>query len=359
MIDFSKLFSLYAEPVIVASNDKVIYCNKSARDFLPDLGDAPLSTIIPEMLLPRDMDSFIGEVNLHGKRAKFSHVKIDGCAVISFFGTGEDSRGKASHELLAMSVRMKEYLSVLKMAAGVVLPYIENIGDRNMTEYSAMINHGYYNVLRLTENMRILGEELAESAQLRMSEFELVSFFSGICDTCSSMISEKHARISFKTDTETINVRASKEKLETAVLNLISNSLLHTDSGDTVTVSLSVAEDIVRLAVHDTGTGIPEETRISGWNRYKEPVNLSDPLDGAGYGLAVVSCVARLHGGGAFFSSAEGQGTTVAVSLPIIKKDGAVFKEELEDYVADSLNSFLMGLSTVLPNDRYTQRYLD
>ena len=359
MIDFSKLFSLYVEPVVVVSEDKIIYGNKSAKAFLLDLEKTPLSAIIPEKLLPRDMDSFVGEINIPGRKVKFSKVEIEGCAVISFFDAEADKPAKDSHEFLAMSVRMKEYLSLLKMAAGVVLPYVENIGDKNLTEYSAMINHSYYNVLRLAENMRILGEETAEISRLHVSDFELVSFCSGICDTCSLLISEKHAKIGFASDVESVYVSADKEKLETMLLNLVSNSLLHTDSADVITVSLSVSDDVVRLIVRDTGKGIPDERKVSGWNRYETPIALNSPSDGAGYGLAVVSHVARIHGGGAFFSSAEDKGTTIAVSLPIVKKDSAGFKDALEDYVTKGLNPFLMGLSTVLSNDRYTQKYLD
>ena len=359
MIDFSKLFSLYAEPVIVASGEKIIYKNKSAKEFLPDLGEAHLSAVIPEMLLPQDMDSFVGEVNIRGRKTKFSYARIEDCAVISFFDTGDDAREKSDREFLAISVRMNEYLAVLKMAAGVVLPYIENIGDKNLTEYSAMINHSYYNVLRLTENMRILGEEKADTAHPRMSEFELVKFCSDICHTCGLLISEKHAKTSFHSEARTIYVRADREKLEMMLLNLISNSLVNTDNSDVIAVSLMVTADAVRLSVRDTGRGIPDEGKASGWNSYKEPIDFNNPLDGAGYGLAVVSHVARLHGGGAFFSSAEGKGTTVVVSLPIVKNDSAGFRDEIEDYAAGGLNSFLTGLSTVLPNDRYTQKYLD
>ena len=360
MIDFSKLFSLYVEPVIVISDDRIIYGNKSAGEFIPGFEEKPLSAIIPAALLPPDMDPFIGEINIWGKKAKFSHVEIDGCKVISFFDVQGEMHTKDSHEFMALFVKMREYLAVLKMAAGVVLPYVENIGDKSLTEYSAMINHSYYNVLRLMENMRILSEEAEDNtASLRLTDFELVRFCADVCDTCSLLISEKHAKISFVSDSESVYVSADREKIEVLLFNLLSNSLLHTDNSDIIKVSLSVSEDSVRLVVSDTGKGVPDENKVSGWSGYREPVDLQDPLKGAGYGLAVVSHIARMHGGGSFFSSAEGKGTTVAVSLPIVKKDTAGFKDELEDYVTKGLNPFLMGLSTVLENDRYTQKYMD
>jgi signal transduction histidine kinase len=72
-----------------------------------------------------------------------------------------------------------------------------------------------------------------------------------------------------------------------------------------------------RLAVTDTGIGIPaaEMTRIG--NPFVQLSNNSGKHAGTGLGLALVRGLADLHGGSLKIESVEGQGTTVSVLIPL------------------------------------------
>jgi signal transduction histidine kinase len=75
--------------------------------------------------------------------------------------------------------------------------------------------------------------------------------------------------------------------------------------------------DAVRIAIHDTGAGIPESIR----SRIFEPFfTTKPPGKGTGQGLALAhSVIAQQHRGQIWFDSKIGVGTTFFVQLPIPK----------------------------------------
>ena len=111
---------------------------------------------------------------------------------------------------------------------------------------------------------------------------------------------------------------ADQTKLRQILLNLLSNAVKFTPSGGNITVSAAVdADGWLRLAVQDTGIGIPED-RIA---QVLEPFaqidsSLSRRHQGTGLGLPLTKALTEQHGGEFILESRLGQGTTATVRLP-------------------------------------------
>jgi signal transduction histidine kinase len=74
---------------------------------------------------------------------------------------------------------------------------------------------------------------------------------------------------------------------------------------------------LLRLAVEDTGIGIPARDLSRLTERFfRVDKARSRELGGTGLGLAIVKHIVQLHGGRMEITSAVGQGTTVSVLLP-------------------------------------------
>jgi len=114
-------------------------------------------------------------------------------------------------------------------------------------------------------------------------------------------------------------------QLETALLNLAINARDAMPEGGTLTISTGNARsapgtaagetrgDLVRITVHDTGTGMaPEVLR-----RAIEPFFTTKPVgSGSGLGLSMVYGFAKQSGGHIELHSMPGEGTTVTLYLP-------------------------------------------
>ena len=99
--------------------------------------------------------------------------------------------------------------------------------------------------------------------------------------------------------------------------NLISNAIKFTPDGGEVCVRLGKADGAVRLAVEDSGIGIPmrEQTRL--FERfYRASTAAEREVPGAGLGLWIADAIVRMHAGSIDVDSEVGRGTTFTVSLP-------------------------------------------
>jgi two-component system, cell cycle sensor histidine kinase DivJ len=102
------------------------------------------------------------------------------------------------------------------------------------------------------------------------------------------------------------------------VLNLVSNAIKFTERGGKVTVSAGVEGSQLLLRVSDTGVGIEaEDLKRIGDPFFQAGKTYERRHEGSGLGLSIVKSLVGLHGGEMNVQSKIGEGTTVAVALPL------------------------------------------
>ena len=106
------------------------------------------------------------------------------------------------------------------------------------------------------------------------------------------------------------------------VFNLVSNSLKFTETGR-VTLRLDVEEvsaerTLLRLQVSDTGIGMSADTLSRLFSAFQQADgSISRRFGGAGLGLSISKKLAEMMGGTISAESAEGEGSTFTLSLPV------------------------------------------
>ncbi len=102
--------------------------------------------------------------------------------------------------------------------------------------------------------------------------------------------------------------------------NLISNAIKFTPPGGRVTVRASCEGQKFHLIVSDTGVGISEADlpRVGEAFFRAPPLSGHRQPEGSGLGLSIVKGLVRLHAGEFDIPSRVGEGTRVAVSLPVM-----------------------------------------
>jgi two-component system, cell cycle sensor histidine kinase DivJ len=101
-------------------------------------------------------------------------------------------------------------------------------------------------------------------------------------------------------------------------LNLVANAIKFTERGGSVTVSAAVEGSRLMLCVTDTGVGIAAEdlARI-GDPFFQAGKTYQRKHEGTGLGLSIVKGLVGLHDGEMNVQSTVGEGTTIAVALPL------------------------------------------
>jgi len=101
-------------------------------------------------------------------------------------------------------------------------------------------------------------------------------------------------------------------------LNLVANAIKFTERGGSVTVSAAVEGSRLMLCVTDTGVGIDaEDLARLGDPFFQAGKTYQRKHEGTGLGLSIVKGLVGLHNGEMNVQSTVGEGTTVAVALPL------------------------------------------
>ena len=115
-------------------------------------------------------------------------------------------------------------------------------------------------------------------------------------------------------------VYVDKEKLDRAILNLLSNACKFTKSGY-VAVRTSLLNQEILLSVVDSGIGIKTDELPYVFDRFKQADgSASREYAGTGLGLSLVKELVAVHGGQIQVQSEYGKGTTFVVHLPVGKE---------------------------------------
>ena len=114
------------------------------------------------------------------------------------------------------------------------------------------------------------------------------------------------------------NMVADKRSLHQIMLNLVSNALKFTKRGGKITVSAQSDADTMTVVVEDTGVGIgTEDLPRIGDPFFQARSSYDRHHDGTGLGLSIVKGLLGLHGGDIAIVSKLGEGTRVAIRLPL------------------------------------------
>lgn len=254
-----------------------------------------------------------------------------------------DRLARERDEAVAASKAKSEFLAAISHELRTPLNAIIGFSDlmkqrlfgpmpARYAEYADLIHESGVHLLDL------IGDVL-DMSKIEADRYELVreTFDAGeVVETCVRMMrlraEDKNIRLSCDLRERAMTVHADRKALRQIVLNLLSNAIKFTPDGGAVVVMLRASGAELVLAVGDSGPGMSEAEVSRLGKAYAQAANAHQSDErGSGLGLALVHALAGLHGGTMSLQSRQGEGTTVTVSLPVVRagNDG-VLKSEPE-----------------------------
>jgi PAS domain S-box-containing protein len=117
---------------------------------------------------------------------------------------------------------------------------------------------------------------------------------------------------------EPLVVDGDPEDLARMVGNVLGNALKFTPAGGRVAVRLDVVADAVRIAVTDTGIGIPDDEIASVFDGFfRSSRSQRNESPGTGLGLTIAQSIAHRHAGAIEIGRVDPVGTAVEIRLPL------------------------------------------
>jgi two-component system sensor histidine kinase SenX3 len=152
-------------------------------------------------------------------------------------------------------------------------------------------------------------------------EFGVNDLIKEAIDQCKTTADARHIWVNF-TETEDFTVKGDREQLIMAIHNLIENAINYSPEATNVSITSTLQDSIVDIAVTDQGIGIPETEIERIFERfYRVDPARSRQTGGTGLGLSIVKHIVTKHGGEIKVWSSENVGSTFSMRLPVVTNE--------------------------------------
>lgn len=352
LTDTLALLDKLPQPAFCVQNNQIIRCNAAAAGYLLETGT--------------DIQSIL--VNGHDEYAAFqggclyltlalgqlhlgaSVIRLGHCDVFCIEEDGDH------RELQAMALAAQELRKPLTSVMTTAQNLFSTAGDDHDSKMLSQISHlnrGLFQMLRVIENMSDASRYIHASTA-RQEMVDVTSVVQEILEKAATLVSHAGITLEFSNQLQPIFSLIDREKLEKAILNIISNSVKFTPPSGTIRASLTRRGSHLYLSILDSGSGISENLQASIFSRYTRPAGLEDSRFGIGLGMVLIRSTAALHGGTVLVDQPGGSGTRITVSLAIRTDNRSRVEtpRQMIDY-SGGWDSSLTALSEILPADLF------
>ena len=226
---------------------------------------------------------------------------------------------RAAHTRMAflrtMSHELRTPLGVIRGFAELLAHEVEGLAaPPEVAEFSDTIQSAADRALRLVSDLLDLSRLETEALELQSLPVALGPLVAAVAGRHRPALAERGVALDVgAVDAEALGDPA---RVEQVVDQLVSNAAKFTDRG-AVSVSVSVGGGAVRVEVADTGLGMPADVLDAVFEPFVQgDARVNRRFEGSGLGLAIARRLAEQMGGGLEATSAEGEGSAFALTLP-------------------------------------------
>jgi two-component system phosphate regulon sensor histidine kinase PhoR len=219
---------------------------------------------------------------------------------------------RLKHNLTALAAHeLRNPLAVLLGYAKI----LEDESSGNAREYASIVVARAQHLKNIVDSLVVLQQFDAGEFSLLPSTFLIAESIEEALAGLQPQIRLKALQVDFCGEPG-LSVRADRERVTLALMNVLSNAIKYSPHGSQVTIQTRADVNNIVVSIHDNGTGIPLADQPHIFERFSQIGNpLTKSSGGLGIGLAVAKAIVELHHGRLWVESIPDQGTTFSLSL--------------------------------------------
>lgn len=263
----------------------------------------------------------------------------------------------AQAELRAFALAAQHLREPLANAMTCVNGLIPDIASEDSPETEkqlSQLNKSLYQLHRAICNM----SDAAQYQNARPSRFEyreVGSIFNETMEKAAQLLSGGNRSLEYAGLTSQVNTAIDAEKLERALLNMVSNAAKFSPKGSVIQASLRSSGSKLYFTVENTSAvEMQKQTNTIYANYLREP-GIEDPNNGIGLGMTIVQKTAAAHDGTLLLEYLETTGIRFTLAIPIAPLKSPKLRSGIRlpvDY-AGGYDHALTELSDILPAELY------
>ena len=325
--------------VVMNSNQKIIYANKSAPIYIDKDGKQKLELLFNEN---DDLNNWISECvkesikddkiwtripnklpNEEGRRffdiiasyqkglsSEIVLAMIDRTQTYAEDEESLDFISFAAHELRGPITVIKGYVDILQDELADVLQGDQAELFRRLAVSSSRLSGYIDNILNTSRYDR-------RHLKMNLVEDTIKDVYAMIEDDMQLRASSQGRILSVQFPDDLPTIAADKASLSEVLGNLIDNAIKYSHEGGVINVTAKANGDFVEVAVQDSGIGMPESVVSNLFQKFYRSHRSRETVAGTGIGLYISKAIVESHGGNISVRSQDGHGSTFTVSIPI------------------------------------------
>jgi signal transduction histidine kinase len=189
--------------------------------------------------------------------------------------------------------------------------------EPTVRRYHERMVHEAESLGQLIHDLFELSQLDAGLLQLHLERASLDDVISDTLESLSAQAMAKHLRLHGEVNGGPLEMEMDTHRMHRVLANLVQNAIRHTPADGSIQITAWDEGASVRVAVTDTGEGIPESELAKLFVRsYRSDASRSRSSGGAGLGLSIAKGIVEAHGGTIWADSKPGRGSTFAFTLP-------------------------------------------
>jgi len=215
----------------------------------------------------------------------------------------------ATHELRTPLANLKAYAELLNIEDGIDV--------EKQKEFCNIINAEATRLARFVDDLLNISQMESGALAVHRREANFEAVVTDVMEHMQPEMDKKNLAFEVKLPAKWPRMRFDKDKVESALVNLLGNAAKYTPEGGSVTLEVNVDGGVASIHVEDTGIGISESELPMVFDTF---FRSDDPLvrdvAGNGLGLSFTQEVAKLHNGRLTVTSELGKGSRFTMTLP-------------------------------------------
>ena len=174
---------------------------------------------------------------------------------------------------------------------------------------------------RLVDDLLFIARSDEAETRLKTHPLALDPLLERLCEDATAIAAEQNINIDVRIGARDVMVLGDPARLRQLFMIIIDNAVRYSKQNGSVSVDLTPSPKGVVVTISDEGVGIPPNEINRVFDRFYRGENAAVVYpEGSGLGLPMAKAIVEAHGGEIALASELDRGTTVSLTLPVVRK---------------------------------------
>ncbi len=222
--------------------------------------------------------------------------------------------------LASMSHELRTPLNSIIGYTGILLMGMTGSLNDEQSKQLTKVKNNAKHLLSLINDILDISKIEADRVELNCEEFSLKALIDEVVETIQPKVTEKGLMLTTHIG-EDIAIFTDKRRIMQVILNLVSNAVNYSESGDIYISTEKLTDNKFQISVKDTGIGIADSELARLFQPFQQiDSSLTKKNSGTGLGLYLSRKIMIMLGGDIFVKSELGKGSDFYLVMPVKHK---------------------------------------